>query len=214
MQNKKMEEVRQLLRSAMERGLEFENYLRLHENLVEKRSTTGPNHSEAYINYTKLNYHRTKRVLKTSVLNPDLLESLKSSPRMNWILLTESWCGDAASSVPLIGKIVESVENINLKLILRDENLKLMDHFLTNKGRSIPKLIATDLDFNVLFSWGPRPQEAQVLYDNWKNDPNKISYEEFQPILQKWYNQDKGHSLQEELYKKLRLIDMGEVATV
>ena len=74
-----------------------------------------------------------------------------------------------------------------------------MDRFLTNGGRSIPKLIALDENSNVLYTWGPRPQEAQELYDEWRFSENKVPYKEFQIELQKWYNKDGGASLQMEL---------------
>lgn len=44
-------------------------------------------------------------------------------------MLTEGWCGDAAQNLPVINKIAEENPNINLKLVLRDENLELMDEF-------------------------------------------------------------------------------------
>ena len=61
---------------------------------------------------------------------------------MDWLVLTEAWCGDAAQSLPIINKMAEVSDNITLRLILRDENLDVMDQFLQNgRSRSIPKLI-------------------------------------------------------------------------
>ena len=43
----------------------------------------------------------------------------------------------------------ESGENIELKIVLRDENEELMNEFLTNGSRSIPKLIVLDENLEV-----------------------------------------------------------------
>ena len=66
-----------------------------------------------------------------------------------------------------------------------------MDQYLTNGGRSVPKVIATDQAGNHLGDWGPRPLEAQRIYDDWRNSEVRAPYQEIQITLQKWYNQDK-----------------------
>ena len=73
-----------------------------------------------------------------------------------------------------------------------------MNQFLTNGGKSIHKIIATDIDGNTLFDWGPRPKPAQAIYDQWRNSVEKAPYQEVQVALQKWYNNDKGETLQRE----------------
>lgn len=174
-------------------------YSELLEEYGATGKTTGPNQSESLLKYTKLNAHRSKRIAKTVTLDSGLVERLKSlDGSQTWLIITESWCGDAANSVPVLSKLAEQSDAIDLRLVLRDDNPELMDEFLTNGGRSIPKLIALDKDLNVLFSWGPRPAEAQKLYSDWKN-AGETPYDEFQLVLQKWYNTDGGKSLQEEL---------------
>jgi len=45
---------------------------------------------------------------------------------VTWIVITVSWCGDAAHVVPVLNKIAQENEHINLKLVLRDNNDDLM----------------------------------------------------------------------------------------
>lgn len=120
-----------------------------------------------------------------------------------WLLITETWCGDAANSVPVIAKLAELNPAIDLRIVLRDENLELMDQFLTKGGRSIPKLIGLDSGLNVLFDWGPRPEELQKIYWDWRESENKIPYSEFHLVIQKWYNENKARGIQKELYESL-----------
>lgn len=124
-----------------------------------------------------------------------------------WLVLTESWCGDAAQILPLLNKLAELNSNIDLRLILRDESIALMDNFLTNGGRSIPKLIMLNEQQEVIGSWGPRPVEAQTFYNQWRNDPNQSPYKEFQVEMQKWYLKDKGISTFREIREILAGLD-------
>ena len=60
------------------------------------------------------------------------------------LVLAEGWCGDAAQILPVINKIAEYSSLIDLKVVCRDENPELMDQFLTNGSKSIPKVIIID----------------------------------------------------------------------
>jgi hypothetical protein len=82
-------------------------------------------------------------------------------------------------------------------VVLRDENIELMDLFLTNGGRSIPKLIALDKENNVINSWGPRPTVATKMVADYIKK-NGVLDLEFKQDLQIWYNKDKGQSVQED----------------
>jgi hypothetical protein len=189
-----------LIQSNHNQLLSYHEYDELFSNYATNGKTTGPNSTESLIGFTKLNFHRSKRIYKTIVISSDLAELIQAiNTPQHWILLTETWCGDAANSVPVIGRIAALNPLIQLRILFRDENLELMDQFLTNNGRSIPKLIVTDEAFNVLFHWGPRPATAQVLYNDWKNSDPKPEYHDFHIALQQWYQQDAGQSIQQEL---------------
>lgn len=192
------------IKNSLKQIFSFQEYEDLIHQKVDEGQTTGPNQEEDLIYYTKLNAQRGKRLSKTIKVDAQTetqINSLKG--KYTWVVITESWCGDAAQALPLIHKLAELNPSIDLKIVLRDENIELMDNFLTNGGRSIPKLIILDEDNEVLASWGPRPKKAQELYDAWRNDPNKQPYKEFQVELQKWYLKDKGQSIFHEIGKIL-----------
>jgi len=143
-----------------------------------------------------------KRHDKRTELNSEVREKFENVDRkMIWLVLTEAWCGDAAQSIPIINKMAEVNENIELRLILRDQNLELMDQFLYNgKSRSIPKLICIDKEtLEVLGHWGPRPQEAQDMY-NTLSDSSEMAYQEVAEHLHKWYADDKANEIQHEFF--------------
>lgn len=197
-----MPDLKSIISESITRSFTPNEYYDLLQLYGAEERTTGPTQNEDLVYYTKLNAQRSKRIAKTVRLNEQLVDRLMSLKEMQtWILISESWCGDAANSVPVISRLAAGASNIDLKIVLRDSNPTLMDQFLTNGGRSIPKLIVINDQMEVLYTWGPRPFEAQSLYDQWRFSENKAPYKDFQVELQKWYNQDKGQSLQREILR-------------
>ena len=153
----------------LEQALSYSVYLQLTEKLVAEGKTSGPNQSEAYVHYTKLNLQRMKRLNKTVDI-PQSLQELLSQKANNWtwITLTEPWCGDAAQCVPVIEKLATSSKAINTVYLLRDEHPTVMDAYLTNGGRSIPKVLCLDANGKEVFTWGPRPAVIQEVMNEMK----------------------------------------------
>src|SRR5690606_41338451 len=90
------------------------------------------------------------RLDKTQKLFPEATEAVKKvSEKQLWLVLTESWCGDAAQNIPVLKKIADENPLIDFRLVLRDDNDELMQKYLTNGGRSIPKLIAISEDMEI-----------------------------------------------------------------
>lgn len=195
------------MKKHIERGLEkaisYQEYRDLVSGLIVDKKSTGPNQSEDLLNYSILNDRRMKRLDKTIKLTENTIAKTKALKEpQTWLVITEGWCGDAAQNLPVINKIAALNEKIHLKLVLRDENLELMDEFLTNGGRSIPKLVALDADNNVLNSWGPRPTVATNMVADYKAAHGSLDAQ-FKEDLQVWYNKDKGISLQEDFLEFL-----------
>lgn len=191
---------REISSEIIEKGYSYGEYRDLIDELLSEGKTTGENHSESMLHFTKMNVHRMKRHDKRTDLNDELVEKLDDvNDEWIWLVLTEAWCGDAAQSLPIINKMAEASDNITLRLVLRDENLDLMDQFLQNgRSRSIPKLICINAKtHDVVGDWGPRPQEAQELYDSLRND-TELKYQEVAEKLHKWYADDKGQEIQKE----------------
>lgn len=188
----------------------YSEYMHLMEKVVLENRTTGYKISEALNHYTKLNLARMLRLNKKVTVNDTLREAVDQiGIPQTWYILTEAWCGDAAQNIPSI--VAASLSNplITIKLLLRDENPELMDAYLTNGGRSIPKLIAVDEDLNELFTWGPRPVGAQALLKAYKANP-VIPYSEFAKEIQRWYIADKTESIQKELQGLVEGVCVGQ----
>lgn len=196
-------------RAVIDAAMTYEAYRQLINDLLDQHKTTGPNQNESLLFYTQLNVTRMNRLEKTTILTADALEKLAqiTQPQI-WLVLTEAWCGDASQIVPVLHKLASANENITLRFILRDEHLDIMDAFLTNDARSIPKLIALDANtLEVFASWGSRPKPLQdimiPLIEDMKStedaDLRKEKYEALKTQAQSWYNHDKTRSIQEDL---------------
>jgi len=190
-----------IINNSLQKAVSYQAYRNLVKDLVNKTSTTGHEKTEDLINYTRLNYRRMKRWDKTIKIEEAIKEKvLKAKVNQTWIVLTESWCGDAAHVMPVINKITEVNENITFKVLLRDENATLMNLFLTNGSKSIPKLIIIDNNTNVLNTYGPRPSIATRMVNDYKAKHGTLT-PEFKENLQHWYNKDKGQNVIEDLVK-------------
>ena len=189
---------------CLAKHIDMKDYLDTIKALLKINKTTGNNHSEDMLHYTKLNLSRMKRWMKTGKINSELEEAIKAiNEPQTWVILTEAWCGDAAHSMPFIARVAELNPNITLDIKLRDENLDLMDKYLTNGGRSIPKLIAFDESNTEIFNWGPRPEKMQDTFYEMKE--LNLPYAEVSESLQKMYNENAGVAMQLELVNELKV---------
>lgn len=198
--------VTEIITESLKRAMSYQEYRDLVKQLVIEESTTGNEKTEALAHYTMLNDRRMKRWDKTLKISEEIKEKVSNFyGNVTWLVITESWCGDAAHVIPALNKIAELSQNIELKLVLRDKNEALMDQFLTNGGRSIAKLIMIDNKTgDVLNTYGPRPTAATKLVIDYKETHGELT-PEFKEDLQSWYNKDKGQNVMSDVLKMLSL---------
>ncbi|MCH7785460.1 MAG: thioredoxin family protein [Bacteroidetes bacterium] len=195
---------RTLVEESLKKAISYEEYRRLVTNHVEKGTSSGPNQSEALSNYTLLNNSRMKRLDKTIKIKNDIAKKFQNyKGDLTWLVLTESWCGDAAHSMPVMNKLAQLTPNIEFKVVQRHENVELMNEFLTNGKMAIPKLIVYDNNKNeVINNWGSKPSKVVEMIEDIKKIQGTLT-SEFKMELQVWYNKDKGENISEDLSKLL-----------
>jgi hypothetical protein len=184
----------------------YDQYISILEKLVDNKETSGPEQSEEKILATSVNLQRMKRIARQTPINPEFLKSIHAIEiPLIWLVIAEAWCGDAAQNLPVIHRAAELSEGrIQLFVVFRDENPQLMNYFLTNGTKSIPKLICLNAHTNeVLGSWGPRPQLIQDLQNQYKKENPATTHQDLMYHLHLNYFHDKAHSLQTELIKML-----------
>lgn len=202
-----------ITRELINKAQNYKDYRAMLDGLMAERKTTGENQSEEMLHYADMNIRRMSRWDKKTKLVPAVQEAIESiDQKVIWLTITEGWCGDAAQIVPVIEHLAGLNANIEHRLILRDEHLEVMDEFLTNGGRAIPKTIFLDAEtLEVLGSWGPKPKEMQDKLVALKEAGN-FDYPSFSEELHKWYAKNKGQNTQLEFMEALKAALEMEVA--
>lgn len=188
------------IKSSLERSMSYQSYRELVKQLAEDNSNSGIEKTEALANYTKLNDRRMKRWDKTiQVSDVAQIRIAGFQHNITWLVITESWCGDAAHVIPALNKIAQLNTHINFRVVLKDDNPELMDAFLTNGNEAIPKLLIIDDETReVINTYGPRPTEATNYVKRFKAKYGALT-PEFKEDLQHWYNSDKGQNVIEDV---------------
>ncbi len=184
-------------KNYFEEAVSFEVY---HKTMQEEADLKA---SEGLLQYVPMNLQRVNRILKTYTPSDEVNKAIAQlHHKLNWLVITENWCGDAAQIVPVMHRIAAtSGGKITLKLSYRDKNERLMDAHLTNNSRSIPKLIQLDTHFNLNAVWGPRPNEAQQLVIDLKKNP--ATAPTYSENLHKWYAENKQAFIERDLVKAI-----------
>lgn len=173
-------------------------YQQLFISILADPMPAHPYDSPTYLNYVKLNQRRMERWMKQGILNPELIAAVQRIDKpQTWTIITEPWCGDAAHTQPFIERVAAMNALITIDFQLRDSPPFLIESHLTNGKRAIPKLIITDSQENEIASWGSRPAQCQALFHQLV--AARVPHDEKEIAIQKWYNEDKGVSVQLEL---------------
>jgi hypothetical protein len=181
-------------------ALSYNSYLDLIDTLLAEGKTTGNDQSPSHLEKAPLNRQRMKRLDKVAVLSDDLIQAIQKIPfPISFIIITEGWCGDSAQNLPYIHKMAEASNGrIHEFYFLRDDNPDLMNQFLTNGGRAIPKLIAIHSESHeILFTWGPRPTKIQEWHLKMRTE-GTLTKDELGVELHQLYTKNKGEYLQED----------------
>ena len=196
----------QIIRNSLLKSVSYETYRNLIDKYEAEDKSSGEEQTEERVYYTALNQKRYKRLDKTIEIPEEKAQFFINYPKSICLLvITESWCADAAQIVPVVHKIAELNPKITMKLVFRDENEALMNLFLTNGGKAIPIVVFLDLEDKVLAHWGSRPSVATKMVEEEKAKNGKLS-PEFKENLQRWYNQDKGATIVDDFKKILETI--------
>lgn len=183
--------------NMIERFFHYPGYLEYMKKVLDDEGTEDEERDPI-----RNNLRIMERLDERMELKADLQELLGKgdvAPRI-WAVITEARCPDSARNLPFIRAVADPSPHIELIILLRDENPELMEHFLTDGKRAVPKLLEMDPKHEQVHNtWGPRPSPLQERVEAWKAEEPEISKEELQRRIQKWYAKDKGNTLQEEL---------------
>ena len=182
--------------------LTVEDYNTYFEKVSTKEIIEKTYDEESFFLYTEANFKRSVKIKTKVSLNKKLYNELNEGiDTWTWVLITAPWCGDASFIQPVIEAICLAGD-IDLKIALRDKNDELMNAYLTDGGRSIPKLIVLDENYKDIFHWGPRPTELQALIQNLLKSGG--SKDEKLKLAHVWYRKYGNEAIQQELLNLIK----------
>ncbi|WP_078547981.1 thioredoxin family protein [Litchfieldia alkalitelluris] len=172
-----------------------------------------------YINTMKVNKESTLKVFNEVSLTSEetrILHELQNL-ELKAVVITADWCGDAMVNLPIFIKLANEAF-IEARFLDRDENLELMDQYLTNgTSRSIPIIILLNKEGIEIGKWGPRAEEIQVEVDQLRaqlpakdSEEYDLAFKEFIKGLVTRFTTDQSWW---ELIKKDLLKKLTEVTT-
>jgi Thioredoxin len=179
------------LNQYWEKGYTYVAFRALMHELHGKKMVTGPNQSDDLLAYSILNEQRMNRIDK----HGSIQDVSKSSESLRILVITEGWCGDSAQILPYMEKW-SAAKGHQLRIVLRDENLDLMDQYLTNGARAVPMFLFLNNEGAMVTRWGARPEALQNMVVNWKKEG--LTKEVFVTMIHKWYADDKGMTCVQE----------------
>lgn len=189
-------------------SMSYSEYRELLDDLLLANKTTGDDQSEERISYASLNQKRMQRLDKATM--PTGLSSFKINAKVGVMIITEGWCGDSAQIVPWFEQYLELYQpEVKSYFILRDDNPQVMDSFLTNGTRGIPKFVFFNEEtLDVLALWGPRPEKIQQWFLSMKEEQPGLSKDEYGLQLHQFYTKDKGHEIIADLQRVFQTLSV------
>jgi hypothetical protein len=181
----------------IDKGMSYIEYFRSIEELVLTQTTSGHEVTTERVEYTKLNLHRMKRLNDAKFENTSILLTAPIAAA----IITEAWCGDSAQNIPWLEHFFNSCSpKITSKYFYRDEHPELMNQFLTNGSRSIPKCIFYNQQSGeVLGTWGPRPEEIKNWLAQLRTENPDMPKHDWEIELHKYYTKNNGAAITSDL---------------
>jgi hypothetical protein len=77
------------------------------------------------------------------------------------LAISESWCGDCVENLPVVAKLAFLYPCLDLYVFSRDDNLDIMDKYITNGKRTIPIFVFFDETGKEIGRFVERPRGAR-----------------------------------------------------
>ena len=122
---------------------------------------------QQYLDQIGTNKEKFLEFLKEIKIRPEDREALKKlGKKLNVLVITEDWCGDALYNFPVFAKLVDGNPHVDMRVFLRDKNPDLIDQYL-NQGmyRSIPVFAFFDENMNEIARFIERPPKVTEVIE-------------------------------------------------
>ncbi|MFX0139616.1 MAG: thioredoxin family protein [Candidatus Hodarchaeota archaeon] len=97
------------------------------------------------------------------------------------LAIIAEWCGDCHRNVPVLAHIAETIPKINLKLLIKEQNLDLLT--TTNGGEKIPYVLFYGKDGYHITTWVERPT---IAYKKLAELYRRVGFDDKPKISEGW----------------------------
>jgi hypothetical protein len=113
-----------------------------------------------YLEQMTQNRDLFERRIRETEIGTEERERFSGAP-LRVLALTEDFCGDSAQFIPPIARLAQELENVELRLLLRDQHRELASNYRRKDGyQAIPVLIVLDAEGDELGFLIERPQRT------------------------------------------------------
>ncbi len=151
----------------LERALSFQEY-------VDKADMNVPT--------IKANYEDTQISEEDHKYFASLSSKLEKGA-IKVLALSEPWCGDCVENLPIVAKLASLYPCFDLLVFSRDDNLDIMDRYLTDGKRVIPVFVFFDEEGQEIGRFIERPQGARDFLAGEMEKHKDLSEEERQKAM-------------------------------
>ncbi|MDA0752464.1 MAG: thioredoxin family protein [Verrucomicrobia bacterium] len=148
---------------TVEEGLSFADFIDQWEKKNALPMTGLDPVARRYRFYSKYNIERQRQVEALWRPSAGFRAAVENTPAGIWLFITDDWCVDSAYSLPLIQWGAQQRPDVELRILMKDDQPDIMDLFLTQGKRSIPKWVGLGRGGEVMFSWGPQPDAIRAI---------------------------------------------------
>lgn len=151
---------------------------------------------EAFVARAAVNRDLWRGIHRQARLPAWALDAARAQGPRRWLVIAEDWCNDAVSVVPVLARLAEAVDDLELRILRRDEHPAVMDEYLSEGGaRAIPIVIVLDEACEELGHWGSRPAPLAA----WVAAHRHLEKGARTLEIRKWYARDRGETALREV---------------
>ena len=94
------------------------------------------------------------------------------------LAISESWCGDCVENLPVVAKLASLYPCFHLLVFSRDDNLDIMDKYMTDGRRTIPVFVLFDESGQEIGRFIERPKPATEFLEQERAKLSQLPEEE------------------------------------
>lgn len=99
-------------------------------------------------------------IYEKTLIPKEIIDDAVTFKGYNIVAFSEGWCSDCMYNLPVLAKLTELAQGLNLTILYRDENIEEAKEYGIEK---IPTFIFFDPQWNYIGRWVERPESVKKI---------------------------------------------------